>query len=40
MSVGKKVIVMIPPDYAYGKKGTPGGPIPPDAPQLSLAKSQ
>ena len=32
MPVGKKVVVKIPPDYAYGKKGTPGGPIPPDAP--------
>jgi|TARA_B110001469_G_C9543603_1_gene269863 FKBP-type peptidyl-prolyl cis-trans isomerase len=39
MPVGKKVIVKIPPEYAYGAKGTPGGPIPPDAPLLSMAKS-
>jgi hypothetical protein len=38
MPVGKKVIVKIPPEYAYGAKGTPGGPIPPDAPLLSMAK--
>ena len=32
MNPGMKVIVMIPPEFAYGKSGTPGGPIPPNAP--------
>jgi peptidyl-prolyl cis-trans isomerase A (cyclophilin A) len=31
MRVGEKLLVVIPPELAYGPRGTPGGPIPPDS---------
>ncbi len=31
MRKGEKVLVAIPPELAYGSRGTPGGPIPPDS---------
>jgi peptidylprolyl isomerase len=31
MRKGQKVLVVIPPELAYGSRGTPGGPIPPDS---------
>lgn len=36
MKVGMKTIVRIPPEFAYGENGTPGGPIPPNAPLVRL----
>jgi FK506-binding protein 3 len=31
MSVGEKALLIIEPDWAYGKKGKPEAKIPPDA---------
>ncbi len=34
MRVGEKRVLYIPPGLAYGETGTPGGPIPPNAPLI------
>lgn len=34
MKEGEKAVFYIPSELAYGKRGTPGGPIPPNAPLI------